>query len=258
MPGLLVSVKNNSEALAAIQGGTDILDIKDPNIGPLGMADTETIQDILDRCQSYKTIKTSAALGELEQWPASRQVPTYLNRLDYLKVGPGNSENLDEWFEKLVQLKMRFQNVGIHHPHWIAVLYADQKPGTTLQQYQQPQLEELAIRLKEHNFAGLLIDTAQKQNGSLRTHFSEEQLGTLTTVLQSQQLLCSLAGRLTFQEIKTLIKQSILPDYYAVRSAVCTGGDRQSNVECKKVQKLNRQLKQAAGKQSMPRFITGN
>ncbi len=249
MSGLLVSVKNNSEALAAIQGGTDILDIKAPDHGPLGMADAETIQNILDICEQHQSLKTSAALGELEEWSVSRQIPIYLDRLNYLKVGPGNSENLDDWFDKLVQLKTRFQHAGIHHPRWIAVLYADQKPGTILFQSQQPQLEELAIRLKEHNFAGLLIDTAQKQNGSLRTHFNGDQLGKLTTVLQSQQLLCSLAGRLTFQDIETLIKQSILPNYYAVRSAVCNGGDRQSNVECKKVQELKRQLKQTTGKQ---------
>ena len=247
IPGLLVSVKNGPEAIEAIRGGTDILDIKDPNSGPLGMADAETIQNILGICEQYQSIETSVALGELEEWSDSRQIPTYLNRLDYLKVGPSNSENLDEWFDKLVQLKTRFQNAGIHHPRWIAVLYADQKPGTILFQSQQPQLKELAITLKEYNFAGLLIDTAHKQKGSLRTHFSGDQLGTLTTVLQSQQLLCSFAGRLTFQDIETLIKQSILPNYYAIRSAVCTGGDRQSNVECQKVQELKCQLKQTAG-----------
>ncbi len=248
MPGLLVSVKNTPEALAAIQGGTDILDIKAPNNGPLGMADAETIQKIIEFCEQHPGIETSAALGELEEWSDSRQISTYLNQLDYLKVGPGNNENLDEWFDKLIQLKTRFQHAGIHHPRWIAVLYADQKPGTLLFQPQQPQLEKLAISLKEHNFAGLLIDTAQKQNGSLSTHFSNEQLREITQTMQWQQLICSLAGRLTFQNIETLIKQSILPDYYAVRSAVCNGSDRQSNIEYHKVQELKQRLIQTAGK----------
>ena len=206
------------------------------------MADAEIIQNILALCKQYPNIETSVALGELEEWPDSRQLPTYLNGLKYLKVGPGNSENIDEWFDRLVQLKTRFQYAGIHHPRWIAVLYADQKPGTLLFQSQQPQLEKLAISLKEHNFAGLLIDTAQKQNGSLRTHFNDEQLREITQTLQSQQLICSLAGRLTFQNIETLIKQSILPDYYAVRSAVCNGADRQSNIEYHKVQELKQRL----------------
>ncbi len=243
MPGLLVSVKNGPEAIEAIRGGTDILDIKDPNRGPLGMAEPETIQNILDICEQHKSIKTSAALGELEDWPDSRLIPDCLNRLDYLKVGPGQCEHLEVWFENLLQLRTRFQNAGINHPHWIAVLYADQKPGTLLDLPRQLQLELTAFKLCAYSFAGLLIDTAQKQNGSLRTHFSDNFLLKIIKSLHFGGRLCSLAGRLTFQDIETLIKQSILPDYYAVRSAVCNEGDRQSNVECKKVQELKRLLK---------------
>ena len=36
---LLVSVRNASEARAAINGGADVIDIKEPDHGPLGMAD---------------------------------------------------------------------------------------------------------------------------------------------------------------------------------------------------------------------------
>ncbi len=238
MPKLLISVKNETEAVEAIQGGVDILDIKDPLNGPLGMAEAETIENISDICEQRQDIQTSAALGELEQWCNSRSIPACLNRLDYLKVGPGNSIHLEQWFEELVQMRTRFQNAGICRPCWIAVLYADQKPGTILQQSRQSQYETLSGRLEEHHFAGLLIDTAQKRNGSLRTHFSDKLLHEIVGALHSGGQLCSLAGRLTIQEIETLIQRSVLPDYYAVRSAVCAGGDRQSSIESRKVKEL--------------------
>ena len=244
MPKLLISAKNETEAMEAIQGGADILDIKDPLNGPLGMAEAETIENISDICEQHQGIQTSAALGELEQWCDSRSIPACLNRLDYLKVGPGNSIHLEQWFEELVQMRTRFQNAGICHPCWIAVLYADQKPGTILQQSRQSQYEALAGRLEEHHFAGLLIDTAQKRNGSLRTCFSPEVLEALTEALRSKQLLCSLAGGLTIQEIETLILRSVLPDYYAVRSAVCAGGDRQSHIESQRVRELKTMMNQ--------------
>ncbi len=235
MPGLLVSVKDRTEAATTFRADVDILDIKAPNNGPLGMATTETIRDILETCGNPQTTLISAALGELEQWPDSRAIPPLLNRLDYLKVGPGQCETLNDWLNKLVHLKTRFQQAGIVHPRWIAVLYADRKPATELDHAHQFQLENLATHLKGHLFAGLLIDTASKQGGSLRTCFSDELLKSLAMVMQRNQLLCSFAGRLTFQDIEALIEQSILPDYYAVRSAVCTDQNRRANIEYSKV-----------------------
>ena len=254
MPKLLISVKNETEAVEAIQGGADILDIKDPLNGPLGMAEAETIENISDICERHQGIQTSAALGELEQWCDSRSIPACLNRLDYLKVGPGNSIHLEQWFEKLVQTKTRFQDAGICHPCWIAVLYADREAGTILQQSRQSQYEKLVERmvnrLKEHHFAGLLIDTAQKWNGSLRKYFSNQLLLEIIGALHSGGKLCSLAGRLTFQEIESLIQRSILPDYYAVRSAVCAGGDRQANIESQRVKELKTMMNRMTPKQT--------
>ena len=42
-PGLLVSVRSAAEALAALAGGADVIDVKEPNQGSLGAADDDTI-----------------------------------------------------------------------------------------------------------------------------------------------------------------------------------------------------------------------
>ena len=49
-PGLLVSVRSAAEALSALAGGADVIDVKEPNRGSLGAADDETISSAeLDR-----------------------------------------------------------------------------------------------------------------------------------------------------------------------------------------------------------------
>jgi uncharacterized protein (UPF0264 family) len=64
-PQLLVSVRNAAEAQAALAGGCDILDIKEPSRGSLGMADAPTIAAIARRrtdSQSVANTSTEATL----------------------------------------------------------------------------------------------------------------------------------------------------------------------------------------------------
>jgi uncharacterized protein (UPF0264 family) len=45
---LLVSVRNAEEARAALRGGADVIDVKEPDNGPLGMAGAEAIAAVVD------------------------------------------------------------------------------------------------------------------------------------------------------------------------------------------------------------------
>src|SRR5947207_1220934 len=90
-PQLLVSVRNLEEARSALAGGCDVLDIKAPERGSLGMADVQEIAGILggtreDRCADCRELPVSAALGEALDW---RDVvpPALPAGLMYLKLG---------------------------------------------------------------------------------------------------------------------------------------------------------------------------
>ena len=48
MTGLLVSVRDSSEAQAALKGGVDLIDIKEPRAGALGAASVGTWRKIAD------------------------------------------------------------------------------------------------------------------------------------------------------------------------------------------------------------------
>ena len=62
-PGLLVSVRNANEARTALSAGADVIDVKEPNRGPLGAADIGEIAAIVEAVQSR--VPVTAAMGEL-------------------------------------------------------------------------------------------------------------------------------------------------------------------------------------------------
>src|SRR5437879_5820555 len=63
MTELLVSVRSVAEAEAALLGGADLIDVKEPERGALGRAKGATIAAVLRRISRRRPV--SAALGEL-------------------------------------------------------------------------------------------------------------------------------------------------------------------------------------------------
>ena len=61
--GLLVSVRSAAEARAALHGGAALIDVKEPDHGPLGRASDETIVEVVAAVAGRCPV--SAALGEL-------------------------------------------------------------------------------------------------------------------------------------------------------------------------------------------------
>ncbi|HKB38458.1 MAG TPA: (5-formylfuran-3-yl)methyl phosphate synthase, partial [Gemmataceae bacterium] len=62
-PQLLVSVRSAREAEAALAGGADVIDVKEPRRGPLGRADNAVLRAVLVAIAGRRPV--SAALGEL-------------------------------------------------------------------------------------------------------------------------------------------------------------------------------------------------
>jgi (5-formylfuran-3-yl)methyl phosphate synthase len=68
--GLLVSVRSADEALTALAGGADVIDVKEPNRGSLGAADMSTIREVVRAVDGRAPV--TAALGELSDVVATR------------------------------------------------------------------------------------------------------------------------------------------------------------------------------------------
>ena len=70
-PRLLVSVRDAAEAEAALAGGADLIDVKEPSRGPLGRADAGVIRYVVKAVGGRAPV--SAALGELKELRRSCQ-----------------------------------------------------------------------------------------------------------------------------------------------------------------------------------------
>ena len=61
-PGLLVSVRSANEVAAALDGGGDLIDVKEPAKGPRAPAEAEVVAAVIDAVDGK--VPVSAALGE--------------------------------------------------------------------------------------------------------------------------------------------------------------------------------------------------
>lgn len=225
-PKLLVSVRNVTETIAAIQGGADIVDVKEPANGSLGRASNETIGTIARTCRAAShSVSLSIALGEACDWnSADSRGDTVAKAVgeagaDYLKLGLANArKNPRDWQSDVEQIQRSL--AGQHR--WVAVAYADFKradsPSTI-------DVCRFAIRSKA---AVLLIDTFRKDGTNLMSWVSRDQLKQLRSETAARGIQLALAGKVTQRDLLELAL--IGPDIVAVRGAVCEHGDRVSAV----------------------------
>ena len=122
MAELLVSVRSADEAQAALDGGATIIDVKEPALGSLGRASTETTIAVVKRVAGRAPV--SAALGELGEMRglAGTTEQLCLSGISYLKWGLGESS--PGWQRILIDTarKLAIPNPGCLP---VAVAYAD-------------------------------------------------------------------------------------------------------------------------------------
>lgn len=211
MSRLLVSVRSVGEAHAALAGGADILDIKEPLRGSLGRADDTVIAEIVAAISGKAPI--SAALGELSALPLS--VPP---GLDFAKVGIADPI---DWRSRWVL--------------WRAGLTA----GAVLVAYADvPHRDEVIATVNDLNPSALLIDTLHKSGHTLVDYLDVARIQQL---IASVSCPVALAGSLDLPTIEHLAR--LKPAIIAVRSAACDGG-RAGLVSAQRV----RAIRQVMGK----------
>jgi (5-formylfuran-3-yl)methyl phosphate synthase len=230
-PGLLVSVRNATEALVALAGGADVIDVKEPNRGSLGAADFETIADIVRAMDGRAPV--SAAMGELVEIVDSQNGDVRAplpDDVSLFKIGLANCASLNDWqtaWKHAIAAMARPSSID--QPQPVAVAYADWRAAQS-----PPPLEVLHGAMALHCPA-LLIDTWGKSSGSLFDHWPVDELRSFLTEVTSRGIAIVLAGSLTGQNIVKAAQ--LAPDLVAVRTAACDGG-REGNVSERRVREL--------------------
>jgi (5-formylfuran-3-yl)methyl phosphate synthase len=230
-PGLLVSVRSAAEALAALAGGADVIDVKEPNHGSLGAADDETIAAVV-RTVAGRAIVT-AALGELVDlvgWSNGACPRALVEGVSLFKIGLARCRELHDWqtrWQHAVETPVTASTNA--NAQAVAVVYADWR---TAQSPSPHHVFDAAIRLR---CPALLIDTWDKSAGTLFDHWPAAELQTFSSDVRSRGMSVVLAGSLTGQNI--IAAARLRPELIAVRTAACDTG-RAGTVSEKKVREL--------------------
>lgn len=235
-PRLLVSVRSVEEAQAALAGGCDILDIKEPSRGSLGMADVTVIESICRAVSAggSKSIPVSVALGETTDWLRNAESPSLPDRLSYCKLGTAKLSARPNWRQRWVEVRRRFQ---LKNSDWIAVAYADWQPA------ESPVPAEIVSAAIETKCAGVLFDTFVKDGRSLLDWVSPDELPELIDQIHASGLFVALAGSLRSEQFPELME--LRPDIIAVRTAACAAGDRNGTICTETVSALKSVLHQS-------------
>jgi uncharacterized protein (UPF0264 family) len=238
-PRLLVSVRNAAEAEAALAGGCDVLDVKEPARGPLGMADFATIAEVVARVQDLKSsVPISAALGEVVEWEEKRPMLRLPVPVTYQKLGTAGLGTDANWALRFAKLKQQCATDGRTTPRgrepepekWIAVGYADWEEARA------PCPEDVIAGARECGCAGVLIDTFSKEHGGLFNWLRPARLESVAARARRNGLEFALAGRLQVNDLPRLAR--VVPDIVGIRSAACRAGIRTGEIDSAAVRRF--------------------
>lgn len=231
MTALLASVMTVAEAEAALAGGVDIIDLKDPAQGALGALPEPVIHAVVQRIAGRRPV--SATLGDLPMdadvvGAAATRFSTY--GLDVLKLGLFPGGDWDAALSAVADQRMPATRL-------VAVMFADLTPDFTW-----------IDRLPDYGFAGVMLDTADKRAGGLRAHLDHARLRAFVARGRDAGLLVGLAGSLALHDVPALLP--LAPDYLGFRGAL-TRGDRVAGLDPEKLTALRAAIPRTARDQTL-------
>jgi uncharacterized protein (UPF0264 family) len=220
---LLVSVRSPGEAEAALAGGADLIDVKEPQRGSLGRADDATVKAVLEQVAGRRPV--SAALGELLSSPE----PPTVTGLSYAKWGlAGSVAGAGDWRRALREASERLRQAD-PGCRLVVAAYADWRRAAS------PAPEEVRIAVAEEGWGTLLVDTWDKDGSTLLDWMPLEEVEWLCRGCRAGGVRVALAGSLGVAEIEALRRAE--PDWFAVRGAACRGG-RTGTIDAGAVRRL--------------------
>jgi uncharacterized protein (UPF0264 family) len=226
---LLVSVRNAGEAEAALAGGANWIDLKEPTRGALGAVDAVAAREVA-ACVAGRA-PVSAAAGELMDWPQARaRALLAVNGVSHLKLGLAGFRG-SAWQDQWHAARKEIESAG---KKLAAVIYADDVAASC------PDRTEILQVAKSAPGGWILIDTYDKSSGTLVEHLSHLELQAVLASARACDHRTVVAGRLTLDSIRKLPLEYV--DMIAVRGAACDG-DRTGVVCQERVAELRALIK---------------
>jgi len=215
---LLVSVVSAAEARAALAGGADIIDVKDPREGALGAPSPRTLSEVVAAVGG--AVPVSVALGDLPDLPHTAALAArgaVACGADYVKLGLRGVRGLD----RAVALVAAVADAVGHAASGVGAPAdaAEVHPPA----FDPALLPELVART---GIAGALVDTLVKDGRGLYGSVSPAALEDLLARTRAAGGSFGVAGQLRAGQLGL-----VAADIVGVRSAVCRGGDRAGSLD---------------------------
>ena len=221
--GLLVSVRSADEVAAALAGGADLIDVKEPAKGALAPAEAEVVAAVINKVKGK--VPVSAALGE---WSPNAITDAHWHlelKLNYVKWGLAGYSPRPGWGEDLLDTRRQLP-VGME---MVAVAYADWERAKSVPP------GEMARFAKRFRFKAFLLDTWCKDGKTLLDFATPAAVAELVESLKRLSITVAIGGSLRPEHVKQL--KAVNPDYYAVRTSACAAGKRDGVIDAARVKK---------------------
>jgi (5-formylfuran-3-yl)methyl phosphate synthase len=235
---LLISPKNETEAEEAIAGGADIIDVKNPEEGPLGANFPWIISRI--RQVTPANIEVSCTLGEAPSLPGSMALAALgaaATGVNYVKAGLYGLKTVDD----AVHLMRNVAKAAKEYNPEVKVVisgYADAERISTVDPLLVPKIAHEA----QADIA--MLDTAVKDGKNLFTFLTKPQLQRFINEAHGYGLKAALAGSL--QKGDLVAVYALGADVVGLRGAACILGDRvNGRITREKVRELAEVVKRA-------------
>jgi uncharacterized protein (UPF0264 family) len=215
---LLISCGNETEASAAIAGGADIVDVKNPKEGALGASFPWMIKQVRDIVAG--SVEVSCTLGDLPNLPGSVSLAALgaaATGVDYVKISLGGVKTV----EQAVYLLLNAVNAAKGFNPEVKIVatgYADANKVGCLSPFLIPQVAH------EAKADVAMVDTAVKNGGNLFTFLTEAEIKRIVDDAHDRGLQAALAGSLRKEQLPEVFELNA--DIVGVRGAACTNGDR--------------------------------
>jgi len=227
---VLISIRSLDELIPTIDGGADIVDLKNPSEGSLGAAFPWLIKEIRN---IGKDFTLSAAIGDMPNLPGTAALASSgaaACGADIVKVGLYGPRSFKEGVKLLKSVVKAAKDIN---PDILVVGagYADFKFFNGIDSMDIPSI---------CNAAGAdiaMLDTYSKTGQKLFDFIDSKKLRKFVNKSHEYNLLAALAGSLELKNMKEI--NDLGADIIGFRGAACSGSDRKNGVvEVNRVKKI--------------------
>jgi uncharacterized protein (UPF0264 family) len=217
---LLISPRDVEEALAAVRGGADILDVKNPSEGSLGANFPWVISEV--RRAVPPSIPISAAIGDFPDLPGSAALAAFgavEAGANIVKIGLKGPKDEKRAVYLVRQVVTATKGAGAQADVAVCA-YGDFRRAGTIDPTFLPMIAS------EAGADVAMLDTAIKDGKPLTDFLQAEKLRNFIEKAHDLGLSAALAGSLGLRELRII--RRFKPDVVGIRGAACEGGDRKN------------------------------